>query len=747
MDPRRIMEEEKSRNYIRLTVDPATKGNMRFTLHPLYAGPITLDIYVASPSQPSTTPSASEESVYVPIRDLLPDSLVLSETEPESSDVEVGPTITDVIKRNNRAPNKSTTKPHPMLLGTTDFNHSTSHSTCDPMQRSGFNPAFNWTLPVDGSNQHLRSISEAPSSSTTSPFDPSLRHVARDDVLNVIRQASEHDLTMTGNAAYMRLQLSLAHITNEKTQADALKRSLEDEIIRLQTRMQTIEEINNKLSSAPAMQFPQATGSSNQSWTHLPPTKDPPAPLSRNDFDGVKFWSKSIWNTHERAQKGATDGNSRKARKRGRPEKENPDDDGDSLEPNTTHVYLETEEGIPVSKELVTRQGQRIRCLWATLSKHGLAPMVWSDADSHAVRFIESTMLNDPRFHYLRLCDDNWKLRYWISKNYPSWVRNHLVLDGATKAKKDSPDLDNENLLRITPDPSNDELRMTLEPSNATSHNESCDMPEVIPTDPPSPSPRITPLDIVDPLRDEDEDESPPDDPMGTPMLCPEVTPAEPHIPEPEMHIDGEMAPATTGAREDGEVALATLVATTPSTSAPLPREDGEVALATLVATTPSTSAPLPREDGEVALATPVATTPSTSAPLPREAREDGEVALATPVATTPSTSAPLPDTSLVGGPTQSPDKPAPKKRKTSGPAIVSDSISDKNLCRQDWLKSHQDGTEDEYKTYWLSLPEQEIKRWKQAAALQRKARNEKKKKKGGYRAMSSSFTHTFLAA
>ncbi|KAI0282938.1 hypothetical protein BC826DRAFT_1110448 [Russula brevipes] len=178
------------------------------------------------------------------------------------------------------------------------------------------------------------------------------------------------------------------------------------------------------------------------------------------------------------------------------------------------------------------------------------------------------------------------------------------------------------------------------------------------------------------------------------------------------MHIDGEMAPATTGAREDGEVALG------------------------------NTGSDHPIDIG------PTATDhPSTSAPLPREAREDGEVALATPVATTPSTSAPLPDTSLVGGPTQSPDKPAPKKRKTSGPAIVSDSISDKNLCRQDWLKSHQDGTEDEYKTYWLSLPEQEIKRWKQAAALQRKARNEKKKKKGGYCAMSSSFTHTFLAA
>ena len=33
-----------------------------------------------------------------------------------------------------------------------------------------------------------------------------------------------------------------------------------------------------------------------------------------------------------------------------------------------------------------------------------------------------------------------------------------------------------------------------------------------------------------------------------------------------------------------------------------------------------------------------------------------------------------------------------------------------RNLCRQDWLKSHEDGTEDQFKAYWLSLPEEEIK-------------------------------------
>ncbi|KAI0279679.1 hypothetical protein BC826DRAFT_975786, partial [Russula brevipes] len=284
------------------------------------------------------------------------------------------------------------------------------------MQPSG----FNWTFPVDG-NQHLRSISESPASAAISPRDPSSKHLSYDEVLNVIRQANERELTTSGNAAYMRLELALARVTNEKTQVDALKRSLEDEVIRLQTRLQTIEEINEKLTHAPPINFPQTVGSGSQTWTHLPPSKDPPPPLNQTDFDDIKFWSKRSWNAYERAQRGATDGNAKKVKKRGRPEKETSDDDADSPEPNTTHIYLETEDGVPISKALVTQQGQKMRRLWATLSKHGLAPMVWSDADSLSVRFIDSSMLNDTKFHYLRLCDDNWKLKYWISKNYPSW--------------------------------------------------------------------------------------------------------------------------------------------------------------------------------------------------------------------------------------------------------------------------------------------------------------------------------------
>ena len=205
----------------------------------------------------------------------------------------------------------------------------------------------------------------------------------------------------------------------------------------------TNREINNKLTQTPATNF--AVTSSKQTWTHLPSAKDPPSPLNQDNFNNVKFWTKSSWNAYKWLQKGATNGNIKKGKKHGWPEKETPDNDCDSLEPNTMHIYLEKEDGIPVSKVLITQQGQKMHSLWATLRKHGLAPTVWSDADSFAVKFLDSAMLNDPRFHYLGLCNDNWKLKYWISKNYPSWVWNHLSDTAILKLKGEA--LNNKNLL------------------------------------------------------------------------------------------------------------------------------------------------------------------------------------------------------------------------------------------------------------------------------------------------------------
>ena len=61
--------------------------------------------------------------------------------------------------------------------------------------------------------------------------DPSSTHLTHHDILNIICQASEWDLTTLGNAGYMQLELTLAHVTNEKTQLEGLKCSVEEEVI------------------------------------------------------------------------------------------------------------------------------------------------------------------------------------------------------------------------------------------------------------------------------------------------------------------------------------------------------------------------------------------------------------------------------------------------------------------------------------------------------------------------------------
>ena len=111
---------------------------------------------------------------------------------------------------------------------------------------------------------------------------------------------------------------------------------------------------------------------------------------------------------------------------------------------------------------------------------HGLALTAWSDAASFAVRFVESSILNDPQFCYLQLCDDNWKLNYWIVKNYLSWVRNHLApaMDKVMKAKWES--LDNKNLIKIAPDPSDVDNDVSPDPSDGILHEESLEVLEDI---------------------------------------------------------------------------------------------------------------------------------------------------------------------------------------------------------------------------------------------------------------------------
>ena len=258
----------------------------------------------------------------------------------------------------------------------------------------------------------------------------------------IISQASEWDLTISGNAAYMCMELALACVTNEKIQLEALKHSLKEKVVRLQSRLHTIEYVTSfYFSKSLTLRLPLSTGKSmtnwllpmlalslrlfNRAWSHLLLTKDPPSPLNHNNFNDVRFWTKSSWNSYKRAQRGTTNGNAKKVKKSGQQEKETLNDNCNSLEPNTMHAHLPWNWGrhpCPKGTGDIARpkDAQSLGNSW----------QAWPHADGlercrqPCCKVCRFHILNDPRFHYLRLCSNNWKLKYWTSKNYPlgDWV-------------------------------------------------------------------------------------------------------------------------------------------------------------------------------------------------------------------------------------------------------------------------------------------------------------------------------------
>lgn len=111
------------------------------------------------------------------------------------------------------------------------------------------------------SNQENHTLALGQSTTTSLCQDPPSKHLKHDDILNIICQASKWDLTTSGNAAYMQLELALAHVANEKTQLEGLKQSLEEEVIRLQLRLQTIEPCSCAVSHRPFLPLASHFGS------------------------------------------------------------------------------------------------------------------------------------------------------------------------------------------------------------------------------------------------------------------------------------------------------------------------------------------------------------------------------------------------------------------------------------------------------------------------------------------------------
>jgi hypothetical protein len=113
------------------------------------------------------------------------------------------------------------------------------------------------------------------------------------------------------------------------------------------------------------------------------------------------------------------------------------------------YIYLENEDGSLVSREVIFRMSQKAHTIWETLDEHGLAPTAFDKISETAWEFYARSMLSDPEFFFLRLCDDGqWKLKEWSNSSYPSWYDNRGVRQKKVKNSNDSI-LDDPNWIQL----------------------------------------------------------------------------------------------------------------------------------------------------------------------------------------------------------------------------------------------------------------------------------------------------------
>lgn len=133
-------------------------------------------------------------------------------------------------------------------------------------------------------------------------------------------------------------------------------------------------------------------------------------PLSRCDFPHVRFWTKKEWDEHSSRLKDAS-GSKGKA----------PDRFSKGL--NTTALYMENENGMPISGDTVTQMRAAARMVWIELFDRGKAPISWGKASLDARNMYYSEL--EMRWGFLRFCENHWKADALATANYSQWYRSH----------------------------------------------------------------------------------------------------------------------------------------------------------------------------------------------------------------------------------------------------------------------------------------------------------------------------------
>jgi hypothetical protein len=160
-----------------------------------------------------------------------------------------------------------------------------------------------------------------------------------------------------------------------------------------------------------------------QAWAIQALLLSPPAPLLRADYPKVKFWTKEEWDNHKSCLKDISG-----------PKSKGPERASKGV--NTTALYIENEDGMPVSGATVGQMRVAAQMVWIKLFERGKALSTWGKASLEARNLYYSEL--EKRWGLLQCCENHWKADALATANYSQWYLAHKARMAFYKAAENT---------------------------------------------------------------------------------------------------------------------------------------------------------------------------------------------------------------------------------------------------------------------------------------------------------------------
>jgi hypothetical protein len=145
------------------------------------------------------------------------------------------------------------------------------------------------------------------------------------------------------------------------------------------------------------------------------------SPLSRSDFPHVKFWTKEEWDGHKSHLEDASG-----------PKGKGPE--GSSRGLNTAPLYIENEDGMPISGAMVSQIWAVAQMVWIELFDRRKALSTWGKASLEARNLYYSEL--ERCWGFLHCCENHWKADALTTAHYLQWYLKHKERMVSIKAAK-----------------------------------------------------------------------------------------------------------------------------------------------------------------------------------------------------------------------------------------------------------------------------------------------------------------------